>query len=153
MEDEAVLDRGASFVKHVCDEEEVEGKLGDDCVSASFLTNCKNPTVQVETAAVPFVADGDESDGESFTSAQRSSTGRVLTSGQLKPHEDVEDAHVPFFFFFFRSSLRLHRECGGSALFRASGGLRVDPGRKAARRVFWNARLGQLISLPRWRFL
>ncbi|KAJ3580635.1 hypothetical protein NHX12_034333, partial [Muraenolepis orangiensis] len=25
MEDEAVLDRGASFVKHVCDEEEVEG--------------------------------------------------------------------------------------------------------------------------------
>lgn len=27
MEDEAVLDRGASFVKHVCDEEEVEGEL------------------------------------------------------------------------------------------------------------------------------
>lgn len=26
MEDEAVLDRGASFLKHVCDEEEVEGK-------------------------------------------------------------------------------------------------------------------------------
>jgi sodium bicarbonate cotransporter 4 len=26
VEDEAVLDRGASFVKHVCDEEEVEGK-------------------------------------------------------------------------------------------------------------------------------
>ena len=26
MEDEAVLDRGASFVKHVCDEEEVEGE-------------------------------------------------------------------------------------------------------------------------------
>lgn len=26
MEDEAVLDRGASFVKHICDEEEVEGK-------------------------------------------------------------------------------------------------------------------------------
>lgn len=25
MEDEAVLDRGASFVKHICDEEEVEG--------------------------------------------------------------------------------------------------------------------------------
>ncbi|KAJ8339239.1 hypothetical protein SKAU_G00360250 [Synaphobranchus kaupii] len=25
VEDEAVLDRGASFVKHVCDEEEVEG--------------------------------------------------------------------------------------------------------------------------------
>lgn len=29
MEDEAVLDRGASFVKHVCDEEEVEGKIAD----------------------------------------------------------------------------------------------------------------------------
>lgn len=27
MEDEAVLDRGASFLKHVCDEEEVEGEL------------------------------------------------------------------------------------------------------------------------------
>lgn len=27
MEDEAVLDRGASFIKHHCDEEEVEGKL------------------------------------------------------------------------------------------------------------------------------
>lgn len=27
VEDEAVLDRGASFVKHVCDEEEVEGEL------------------------------------------------------------------------------------------------------------------------------
>lgn len=27
MEDEAVLDRGASFLKHVCDEEEVEGKI------------------------------------------------------------------------------------------------------------------------------
>lgn len=26
MEDEAVLDRGASFLKHVCDDEEVEGK-------------------------------------------------------------------------------------------------------------------------------
>lgn len=29
MEDEAVLDRGASFVKHVC-EEEVEGTMGDE---------------------------------------------------------------------------------------------------------------------------
>ena len=27
VEDEAVLDRGASFVKHVCDEEEVEGEV------------------------------------------------------------------------------------------------------------------------------
>ncbi len=31
VEDEAVLDRGASFVKHVCDEEEVEGKISDEC--------------------------------------------------------------------------------------------------------------------------
>ena len=31
MEDEAVLDRGASFVKHVCDEEEVEGKTPFFC--------------------------------------------------------------------------------------------------------------------------
>lgn len=30
VEDEAVLDRGAAFVKHVCDEEEVEGKLSDE---------------------------------------------------------------------------------------------------------------------------
>lgn len=29
MEDEAVLDRGASFVKHVC-EEEVEGKMSNE---------------------------------------------------------------------------------------------------------------------------
>lgn len=29
VEDEAVLDRGASFVKHICDEEEVEGELGN----------------------------------------------------------------------------------------------------------------------------
>lgn len=27
MEDEAVLDRGASLLKHMCDEEEVEGKF------------------------------------------------------------------------------------------------------------------------------
>lgn len=27
MEDEAVLDRGASLLKHLCDEEEVEGEL------------------------------------------------------------------------------------------------------------------------------
>lgn len=30
VEDEAVLDRGASFLKHVCDEEEVEGKISDE---------------------------------------------------------------------------------------------------------------------------
>lgn len=29
VEDEAILDRGASFVKHVCDEEEVEGELSN----------------------------------------------------------------------------------------------------------------------------
>lgn len=27
MEDEAVLDRGASLLKHMCDEEEVEGEF------------------------------------------------------------------------------------------------------------------------------
>lgn len=35
MEDEAVLDRGASFLKHVCDEEEVEGEFdgpGEVCI-------------------------------------------------------------------------------------------------------------------------
>ena len=44
MEDEAVLDRGASFVKHVCDEEEVEGECAlfffflflFFCISLSF---------------------------------------------------------------------------------------------------------------------
>lgn len=34
MEDEAVLDRGASFLKHVCDDEEVEGK------ELSFVSLC-----------------------------------------------------------------------------------------------------------------
>lgn len=34
MEDEAVLDRGASLLKHLCDEEEVEGEFSFDiCVS------------------------------------------------------------------------------------------------------------------------
>ncbi|KAF0034305.1 hypothetical protein F2P81_014371 [Scophthalmus maximus] len=32
MEDEAVLDRGASLVKHICDEEEVEGHNKTDDV-------------------------------------------------------------------------------------------------------------------------
>lgn len=31
MEDEAVLDRGASLLKHICDEEEVEGKFTCSC--------------------------------------------------------------------------------------------------------------------------
>lgn len=30
MEDEAVLDRGASLLKHLCDEEEVEGEFSFD---------------------------------------------------------------------------------------------------------------------------
>lgn len=38
MEDEAVLDRGAAFVKHICDEEEVEGELGDKYLTE--LSNC-----------------------------------------------------------------------------------------------------------------
>lgn len=34
MEDEAVLDRGASLLKHLCDEEEVEGEFSFNiCVS------------------------------------------------------------------------------------------------------------------------
>lgn len=38
MEDEAVLDRGASFLKHVCDEEEVEGKiLNVICTLVAFI--------------------------------------------------------------------------------------------------------------------
>lgn len=38
MEDEAVLDRGASFLKHVCDEEEVEGKtLNLTCTLAALI--------------------------------------------------------------------------------------------------------------------
>ena len=42
MEDEAVLDPGASFVKHVCDDEEVEGKISLVlCRSGSHTTyNC-----------------------------------------------------------------------------------------------------------------
>ncbi|RMC13617.1 hypothetical protein DUI87_08693 [Hirundo rustica rustica] len=40
MEDEAVLDRGASFLKHVCDEEEVEGKRNlKEFTSSFFLEN------------------------------------------------------------------------------------------------------------------
>lgn len=36
MEDEAVLDRGASLLKHMCDQEEVEGKRPTVC-SASLM--------------------------------------------------------------------------------------------------------------------
>lgn len=43
MEDEAVLDRGASLLKHKCDEEEVEGKC--PCSSTlSFLDEQKGKT-------------------------------------------------------------------------------------------------------------
>lgn len=42
MEDEAVLDRGASFLKHVCDEEEVEGKI-----SNVILLEKKNKLISV----------------------------------------------------------------------------------------------------------
>jgi len=38
MEDEAVLDRGASFLKHVCDEEEVEGKRPLTAGDSQFFT-------------------------------------------------------------------------------------------------------------------
>lgn len=39
MEDEAVLDRGASLLKHKCDEEEVEGKFTSTCAPL-FLCMC-----------------------------------------------------------------------------------------------------------------
>lgn len=49
MEDEAVLDRGASFLKHVCDEEEVEGKrpwtAGEKGLPSPFVFVCKIGTV------------------------------------------------------------------------------------------------------------
>lgn len=42
MEDEAVLDRGASFLKHVCDEEEVEGEpLGSGKVCVYIHVLCR----------------------------------------------------------------------------------------------------------------
>lgn len=37
MEDEAVLDRGASLLKHICDEEEVEGEFTCCCCALLFL--------------------------------------------------------------------------------------------------------------------
>lgn len=37
MEDEAVLDRGASLLKHICDEEEVEGEFTCTC---ALLSEC-----------------------------------------------------------------------------------------------------------------
>ena len=37
VEDEAVVDRGASYVKHVCDEEEVEGR-GDTPITFFSLS-------------------------------------------------------------------------------------------------------------------
>lgn len=37
MEDEAVLDRGASLLKHLCDEEEVEGEFTCSCDTRFLL--------------------------------------------------------------------------------------------------------------------
>lgn len=58
MEDEAVLDRGASFLKHVCDEEEVEGKrlglLGRKGAFALVLV-CRMGTVGGQRDGVPLV--------------------------------------------------------------------------------------------------
>lgn len=43
VEDEAVLDRGAAFVKHVCDEEEVEGEREHSrCTNVASLTQSEN---------------------------------------------------------------------------------------------------------------
>lgn len=38
MEDEAVLDRGASLLKHMCDQEEVEGK--NNCLLLIYMCVC-----------------------------------------------------------------------------------------------------------------
>lgn len=57
MEDEAVLDRGASFLKHVCDEEEVEGKrlglLGRKGAFALVFV-CRMGTVRGQRTRVPL---------------------------------------------------------------------------------------------------
>lgn len=47
MEDEAVLDRGASFLKHVCDDEEVEGK--NPLMVGEFLYGTKPLFLNQET--------------------------------------------------------------------------------------------------------
>lgn len=47
MEDEAVLDRGASLLKHMCDQEEVEGKW-----TCPFLTSV---TVIITFHFAPYV--------------------------------------------------------------------------------------------------
>lgn len=40
MEDEAVLDRGASLLKHICDEEEVEGKCNCSRTLSPYVIKC-----------------------------------------------------------------------------------------------------------------
>lgn len=46
MEDEAVLDRGAAFVKHICDEEEVEGEHDHSrCTNVASLTQSENSSL------------------------------------------------------------------------------------------------------------
>lgn len=50
VEDEAVLDRGASFVKHVCDEEEVEGKISDEILRTYPFISCVR--VQIHLVSV-----------------------------------------------------------------------------------------------------
>ena len=53
MEDEAVLDRGASFLKHVCDEEEVEGELyGSGKVYSCTYVFVGNSIQPVHTACI-----------------------------------------------------------------------------------------------------
>lgn len=55
MEDEAVLDRGASFLKHLCDEEEVEGKTLEPMCFYDFclLSLCNNfPQIIVHCVCV-----------------------------------------------------------------------------------------------------
>ncbi|XP_056146587.1 electrogenic sodium bicarbonate cotransporter 1-like [Lampris incognitus] len=73
MEDEAVLDRGASFVKHVCDEEEVEGHhtvyIGVH-VPKSYhrrRRHRRKSSHKERRERVEQAVEGDKSDGESET--------------------------------------------------------------------------------------
>ncbi|MXQ95004.1 hypothetical protein E5288_WYG019223 [Bos mutus] len=63
MEDEAVLDRGASFLKHVCDEEEVEA----DSTQATEVRACHGRSSQEVPNIVPLkllIARWDEGEGK-----------------------------------------------------------------------------------------
>lgn len=53
VEDEAVLDRGASFVKHICDEEEVEGeRKRSRCTHVAPLSQSENSSLALHLCFV-----------------------------------------------------------------------------------------------------